>query len=171
MKRHHLLIALMSAVLPATALAQEPVRGVVDPEPLFTDPDPQLHENKQVALHIMRELLQCNYWDQADRWLTERYVQHNPNVASGRAGVVGYFSSVTEPAPSCEELETPVVAVLADDDLVTVVWPLQCEHPETGARYTSTWFDMWRIVDGRADEHWDPAVRVPTGCSPGAPPE
>ena len=170
MKRHHLLIALMAAVAAAPAAAQEPVRGVADPEPLFTDPDPQLHENKQVVLHIMRELLQCNYWDQADRWLTERYIQHNPNVASGRAGVVEYFSSRREPASSCDALETPVVAVLADDDLVTVVWPLQCEHPETGAHYTSTWFDMWRIVDGRADEHWDPAVRVPTGCSPGAPP-
>jgi predicted SnoaL-like aldol condensation-catalyzing enzyme len=171
MKRRHLLFALMAVMAPAATVAQVPVRGVADPESLFTDPDPQLHENKQVVLHIMRELLQCSFWDQADRWLTERYIQHNPNVASGRAGVVEYFTSRREPAPSCEALETPIVAVLADDDLVTVVWPLQCEHPETGARYTSTWFDMWRIMDGRADEHWDPAVRVPTGCSPGAPPE
>jgi predicted SnoaL-like aldol condensation-catalyzing enzyme len=21
--------------------------------------------------------------------------------------------------------------------------------------YTTTWFDMWRIMDGKADEHWD----------------
>ena len=25
--------------------------------------------------------------------------------------------------------------------------------------YTTTWFDMWRFVDGKADEHWDPATR------------
>ena len=24
--------------------------------------------------------------------------------------------------------------------------------------YTTTWFDMWRIKDGKADEHWDGAT-------------
>ena len=23
------------------------------------------------------------------------------------------------------------------------------------------WFDMWRFVDGKADEHWDPATLGP----------
>ena len=23
------------------------------------------------------------------------------------------------------------------------------------------WFDMWRIKDGKADEHWDPATIAP----------
>jgi hypothetical protein len=57
--------------------AQEPVVAAKDPEALFTDSDPQKHANKQVVLHILRELLQCNYWDQADRWLTERYLRAN----------------------------------------------------------------------------------------------
>src|SRR5207248_4269773 len=26
--------------------------------------------------------------------------------------------------------------------------------------YTTTWFDMWRFKDGKADEHWDPATRM-----------
>jgi len=29
--------------------------------------------------------------------------------------------------------------------------------------YTTTWFDTWRFVDGKADEHWDPQAL------PGAP--
>jgi len=29
----------------------------------------------------------------------------------------------------------------------------------TVAIYTTTWFDMWRFVDGKADEHWDPAIK------------
>ena len=27
-----------------------------------------------------------------------------------------------------------------------------------GDTYTTTWFDTWRFVDGKADEHWDPAT-------------
>lgn len=159
-----LMTLLLTAAVPA--VAQEPVVGKAD-ESLFTDKDPRLHANKQVVLHVMRELLQCNYWDQADRWLTDRYVQHNPNAASGRAGVVAFFNSLKRPrAATCDKLTTPIVAVLAQGDLVTVVWPMRCQHG-TDKPYTSTWFDMWRIRDGKADEHWDPAIKIPTGCQPG----
>lgn len=174
MKRYQTLLATLALLASAPLAAQhEPVVGVDDPESLFTDEDPQLHENKQASLHIMRELLQCNYWDRAGEWLTERYIQHHPGVQSGLDSVVQFFSSVTEPAERCEELTTPITAVMAEDDLVTVIWPAYCVHPETGESYTTTWFDTWRFVDGRADEHWDPAVAaaVDTGCSPGAPPE
>jgi predicted SnoaL-like aldol condensation-catalyzing enzyme len=27
--------------------------------------------------------------------------------------------------------------------------------------YSTTWFDTWRFVDGKADEHWDPATIAP----------
>jgi predicted SnoaL-like aldol condensation-catalyzing enzyme len=30
-----------------------------------------------------------------------------------------------------------------------------------GQKYTSIWYDQWRIVDGRADEHWDTATLGP----------
>ncbi|HEY5567974.1 MAG TPA: nuclear transport factor 2 family protein [Gammaproteobacteria bacterium] len=161
------LLAVLALFAALPAFAQEPVVGVDDPESLFTDDDPQLHENKQAALHIMRELLQCNHWDDADQWLTERYLQHNPNVGSGRAGVVAFFTQTRQRTSTCDELTTPVVAVLADGDVVTVVWPMRCRMPFSDETYSSTWFDMWRFVDGKADEHWDPAMRIPTGCQPG----
>ena len=161
-----LLFASFVVIAGVPAIAQEPVVGKPD-ESLFTDKDPRLHANKQAALHIMRELLQCNYWDQADKWLTERYIQHNPNAASGRAGVVAFFNSLKRPrAKTCDKLTTPIVAVLAQGDLVTVVWPMTCRH-EGQKPYTSTWFDMWRFVDGKADEHWDPAMKIQSGCTPG----
>src|SRR3954465_15718643 len=80
-------------LVPVGASAQEPVVGVADPETLFTDANPKLNANKQATLHIMKDLLQCNHWDEADKWLTTRYLQHNPNVPSGRAAVVGFFGS------------------------------------------------------------------------------
>jgi len=82
----------MACSLPLAA--QEPVIGVDDPESLFAGGTGEERVNKQAALHIMRELLQCNYWDRADEWLTDRYIQHNPNAESGRDGVVFYFTEV-----------------------------------------------------------------------------
>ena len=144
--------------------AQEPVVGVDDPESLFTDSDPALHRNKQAALHIMRELLQCNQWDRADEWLTDAYIQHNPNAASGLAGVIYYFTEVMNRprVDNCGKLTTEVVSVTAEDDLVTVMMPRRYPHPRNeGEFYYTTWFDTWRFVDGKADEHWDPAMVNP----------
>ena len=154
-------IPLFLIALSMSVFAQEPVVGVDDPETLFVDEDPALHRNKQAALHIMRELLQCNYWDRAGEWLTDRYIQHNPNAGSGLAGVVYYFTEVInrKPTETCDELTTDVVAVIAEDDLVTVMMPRKYPHPSnTGEFYYTTWFDTWRFVDGKADEHWDPAM-------------
>ncbi len=152
-------LALICATTPA--LAQEPVVGVANPEALFTDKDPVIHKNKQAALRIMRELLQCNHWSDAGTWLTERYIQHNPTVVSGLAPVMKFFAPRPR-TPTCDKLTTPIVAVLADKDLVAVVISRTLKHPtEAGKTYTTSWFDMWRFVDGKADEHWDGAELFP----------
>ena len=64
--------------------AQDPVVGSNDPESLFTSKDPKLNTNKQAAMHIMRDLLEAGHWDEAPKWLTEKYIQHNPCCANGR---------------------------------------------------------------------------------------
>lgn len=159
------LLKLMSAccvlLMSHLALAQEPVVGFGEPESHFTDPDPQMNAKKQVALHIMRELLQCNHWSDAGNWLTDRYLQHNPNVGSGLAPVIAFFTATRKPTPTCDKLNTPITAVFVQGDLVTVMYPRTYKHPVTGEPYTSTWYDTWRIVNGKADEHWDPATIAP----------
>jgi len=139
------------------SFAQEPVKPANDVEALFRDKDPKQNDMKQVAYHIEKDLLQCNHWDEADKWLTERYIQHNPLVQSGRAGVVAFFGGRPKSA-ACEKLNAPVVAVLSDGDLVTVV-TVAHRKDSKGNEYTTTWFDMWRIAGGKADEHWDPATK------------
>jgi predicted SnoaL-like aldol condensation-catalyzing enzyme len=139
-----------------------PVTAVAVSEPLFTSPDPVLHRNKQAAYHIARNLLEAGHWDQADRWLTERYIQHNPNAQSGRAATVDFFTRVlkAEKKPIGERLLHPITAVIAEGDHVIVVAPRTLQDPDDPARtYTIAWFDMWRFVDGKADEHWDGAMK------------
>jgi predicted SnoaL-like aldol condensation-catalyzing enzyme len=157
--RIHCVFFLIIATLFATAVAhpQEPVNPAADVDSLFRDSNPKLNENKQVVYHIEKDLLQCNHWDEAEKWLTERYIQHNPLVASGRAAVVKFFGSRPK-AAACGKLTASVVAVLADGDLVTVV-TVANRKDSKGEPYTTTWFDMWRITDGKADEHWDPMVK------------
>ena len=144
------------------ALPQEAVVGVADPDALFTSSDPHLNINKQAAYHIMKDLLEANHWEMADKWLTPEYHQHNPNVASGRDAVVKFFMSIRKPSPIPQHMSAKIVAVVAEGDLVIVVTPRELPNPrDPSATYTTSWFDMWRFKDGKADEHWDGATISP----------
>ena len=71
-----------------------------------------------------------------------------------------YFGSRTPgPIPDKNSWKTKVVAVTATGDYVTVAIAREYKDPRDPSKtYTSTWFDMWRIMDGKADEHWDGAT-------------
>ncbi len=143
------------------AYAQEAVVGAPDAEALFHSKDPKLNRNKQAAYHIEKELLECNEWDRAGEWLTKAYHQHNPQAKSGLEGVVYFFTQVMKrkATPCPAKMKNPVVAVIAEGDYVTVMTPRTLKDAKTGESYSSTWFDTWRFVNGKADEHWDPATR------------
>ena len=153
----------LASALAAFALgAQEPVKGVKDPESLFKSSDAKLNKNKQAALHIQRELLQCGQWDRASEWLTKDYHQHNPNAQTGRDAVVYFFTKVLgqKRTDNCPVLTGEVVAVIAEGDYVTIMTPRTHPDPRDKTKtYYTTWFDTWRFVDGKADEHWDSQVK------------
>ena len=176
-----------AALLAATALTaapaaaqmralSDPVVGHPDPESLFTSRDKKLNRNKQAALHIQRELLKCHEWSRAGEWLTDKYIQHNPVAASGLAGVVHYFVDIAkqQPLAPCPALSAAdpnaVVAVMAEGDYVTILTRRAVPYADDPSKsYTTSWFDTWRFVDGKADEHWDPAT-LPAGPPPPPPP-
>jgi len=137
--------------------AQDPVVAAPDVDALFHSKDKKLDRNKQAAYHIEKDLLEANHWDEANKWLTDRYIQHNPNAKSGLAGVVKYFSA-RKPTPVPEHLGAKVTFVTAEGDYVTV-GTVRAMKDKSGEPYTTTWFDTWRFVDGKADEHWDCAEK------------
>ena len=153
-----LLTLLTFVLLAGPAFAQEPVVGHPDPESLFTSSDPKLHANKQVVLHIVRDLLEANHWSEAPKYIAPEYLQHNPLVQSGLKPVMDFFGrNKPTPIPDRKSWKTKVVSVVAEGDLVVVAFVREHDDPrKAGAKYTTTWFDQWRIRDGKAVEHWDP---------------
>jgi predicted SnoaL-like aldol condensation-catalyzing enzyme len=167
MNSHWLKAALVATLLAgagaSTVFAQEAVKAASDAEALFTSPDPKLNINKQVAYKIFRDLLEANHWEKAGDYLTERYIQHNPNAASGREGVITLFTKVMkrEKTPIPDKIKSPVVFVSAEGDLVTVATVRTLKDPKDPSKsYTTTCYDTWRFVDGKADEHWDSATKM-----------
>ena len=54
-----------------------------------------------------------------------------------------------------------LVGITADNRHVTMAFLRELENPNTGETYTTTWFDMFRIEDGRVAEHWDYGTIAP----------
>jgi predicted SnoaL-like aldol condensation-catalyzing enzyme len=170
MKSHTTLLALVAIVLAGVSLAaQAPVVGSPAPESLFTSKDPKLNTNKQAVMHIMRDLLEAGHWSDAPKYLTAEYIQHNPNIQSGLESVMKFFGSRpqgTIPAPNA--WRTKIVSVVAEGDLVVVGVVREMPNPrDPGKTYTTTWFDMWRMKGGKADEHWDYGTIAPPAAGRG----
>jgi predicted SnoaL-like aldol condensation-catalyzing enzyme len=169
MKLRFTLLGISALIASANLFGQAaPVVGVADPTALFKDKDKTLNANKQAAMHIVIDLLAYRHWDDAPKYLTEKYIQHNPAFGSGREVVIKAFAkSAPEPIPADpKDWKTKIVAVTTQGkDIVCVASVSTRPDPRNpGQTYTTTHFDMWRFVDGKADEHWDEgAINAPAG--------
>jgi predicted SnoaL-like aldol condensation-catalyzing enzyme len=125
---------------------------------LLLNADAQLFANKRLAYDLWRHLPEAGREEMAELYLDPIYIQHNPNAATGREGVKEYFSR--RPDSSIDTwLEDPLVAIVAEGDLVVQVLQEERPHPDTGETYYVAWFDMFRVQDNLVIEHWDTASK------------
>jgi predicted SnoaL-like aldol condensation-catalyzing enzyme len=151
--------AVVAALVALPAGAQmralsDPVVGHPDPESLFTSKDPKLNRNKQAALRIERELLQCNLWDRAGEWLTDKYIQHNLSAPDGLKG----FQALVHAVPK-GSARVNTVRVFQDGEYVFAHTDYNVFGPKIG-------FDVFRFEDGKIVEHWDTLQETPTSPNP-----
>jgi predicted SnoaL-like aldol condensation-catalyzing enzyme len=156
----HICLALL-LFCPLLAGAQVPVTPNPDHESMLRSSDPQLARNKRFVYDFWREVFEAAHMELAPKYMAEGYIQHNPNVPTGRQAFVDFFSKVRKPLPIEAKVKAPLVAILADGDLVVLAFARRYQDPrDPSQEYTTTWFDMFRLVDGRIAEHWDPATRT-----------
>ncbi|MGP4132291.1 nuclear transport factor 2 family protein [Pantoea tagorei] len=121
--------------------------------------DPALEKNKRIVYDFYREVFEGLHMEKASHYLTSEYIQHNPNVASGRDAFIKFFSKRGKPKDIQHEIKAPLIAITAEDDKVILVFNREYRDPKNpDLKYTSTWFDMFRITNGKISEHWDPAT-------------
>ncbi len=147
----------------------QPVNGTegLAQHALLTNDDPQLFANKRLAFDLWRQIPEGGREELAALYVDELYIQHNPNAATGRDGFIEYMARRPE-SPIESWLETPLVAMIAEGDLVVQV--LQTTRVQNGVTYQVPWFDMFRIDKHRVIEHWDTAAKgeLPA-ATPGGP--
>ena len=153
-----LLLAL--ALFAGSAVAQVPVTAGANQDAMLASADAKLAANKRLVYDFWREVFEGGHMELADKYMAEGYIQHNPMVPTGRAAFVEAFSKRVKPVAIEPRVKAPLVAIVAEGELVVLSFVRENEDPKDATKkYTTTWFDMFRIENGRIAEHWDPAVK------------
>jgi len=143
-----------------TSLAQLPVQPLSDQKTLLQSSDPKLAQNKKLLYDFWREVFEAGHLDLADKYMAETYIQHNPNVPTGRKAFVDFFSKFKKPEPIADTIKAPVVAIIAEGDMVVISFARELvDAKDATKKYSTTWFDMFRIENGKIAEHWDAATK------------
>lgn len=169
-RRTPFLLTLVFASFATMAAAQVPPMQAPDQLAMLKSDDPALARNKRFVFDFWRIVFEGGHMDQAPKYMAESYIQHNPNVESGRAAFVRVIGKARPPQPIVDHIKVPVISITAERDIVTVATVRKVrdrKHPEH--IYYMTWFDMFRIDgQGLIAEHWDPSELWVDGKPPGA---
>jgi len=157
MKRVAVIFCLAGSLV--AAFAALPVVPTTDQQALLKSKDPHLAANKKAAYDFYRIVLRGLRLDQADKYMREDYIQHNPNADTGLKGFKEYFQKLGGPKAIPATIPE-LVAIQAEGDYVTMSFVREYPEPkDKSKKYTTTWFDMFRFQDGKIAEHWDPATK------------
>jgi uncharacterized surface protein with fasciclin (FAS1) repeats/predicted SnoaL-like aldol condensation-catalyzing enzyme len=129
----------------------------------ISSPRIRIAYNRELGRAFIQDLLNAPSFEQAqavgDAIVAEDYIQHNPLVQQGRAGLLGFL----EVMPTFfTNTKFTLKDVIASEDTVVARWVWSATHSGTFLTYEATnndfdmgVIDMWIVRDGFLYEHWD----------------
>jgi predicted SnoaL-like aldol condensation-catalyzing enzyme len=114
----------------------------------------QADANKALVIDVLDKAFNKKNAQAAAELLTERYIQHNPQVPTGKAGFLQAVPAFYSMFP---DLSWELKHIWADGDYVIAhsLYRFKKDGPGTAI------VDIFRIKDGKLDEHWDVAQEIP----------
>lgn len=122
---------------------------------LGCSPDPKLERNEQKVLAFYEAGINNKDFGAASKFIGERYVQHNPQIADGAEGFKRRVSFIKETFP---ELRAEVKNIVAEGDFVMA----HVHGVRVPGRRGTAIVDILRLdEDAKLVEHWDVMQDIP----------
>jgi len=120
----------------------------------------QEKKNLEIATVEFKDILQYGHTELAEKVMAPTYIQHNPNVPTGRAAFVDFFSRFRKPEPIQAGWKNKPTMMFASGPYVFVlVKQMQKDPNDPNQTYPAYWFDLVRVDNGMVQEHWDSATK------------
>jgi predicted SnoaL-like aldol condensation-catalyzing enzyme len=149
-----------------------PLAVAKDQQALLRSDDARLARNKKLVWDFWRIVYEGGHMERAAEFMAPEYIQHTPNVESGREAFVRTIGASRQPRPVAETSGFPIISIVAERDIVVVMWARKVRDREDPQKiYEMTWFDVFRVdgKSGKIAEHWDSSERWGSaGKPPGA---
>ena len=110
--------------------------------------------NKKVAQEFYDTIINKKDFESAKKYIGNRYKQHNPLVADGPEGLKVFIEFLKTNFP---EARSEIKRTLADGDYV-VLHVHSVRPPNMRGRAI---IEIFRLEDGKIDEHWDVIQEIP----------
>jgi predicted SnoaL-like aldol condensation-catalyzing enzyme len=112
----------------------------------------------QKNMALVRKFLTAAFKDKdvntAADLITERYIQHNPNVPTGKTGFIEGVSGFYAMYP---DLQWELKRIWCDGDYVIV----HSHYRYTRVGKGNAVVEIFKIADGKITEHWDVSQEIP----------
>jgi predicted SnoaL-like aldol condensation-catalyzing enzyme len=141
----------------------------IDYDAVKFDLSSQERRNLELATVEFKDILQYGHTELADTVMAPGYIQHNPNVPTGRAAFVEFFSKIRKPEPIEPAWKTKPTLIIASGPYVFFMSKRAEKDPDDPSQtYPAYWFDLVRLDEGLIQEHWDAAVKNAPAAARGA---
>src|SRR5215471_2275754 len=150
------IFGLIVNVFAENAIGQVHSATLLEQQSWLTSENPKLAKNKRIAYDFLREVIEAGHLELVEKYMLETYIQHDPNVKTGKQGFIDHLSKYSKPQPIADSVKAPLIAIVAEGNLVVLVYRWELPDPNDSTRkYFTTGFDMLRIEGGKLAEHWD----------------
>jgi predicted SnoaL-like aldol condensation-catalyzing enzyme len=114
----------------------------------------QEERNRDLVVRFYDRFFNAHDMAAADDMLSEDYVQHNPNIATGRAAFVDFATRRFAESP---QSHSTIIRSAVDHDLVYLHIHSLDRRGDKGRAI----INIFRVKDGKIVEHWDVVQPVP----------
>ncbi|WP_245300891.1 nuclear transport factor 2 family protein [Vibrio echinoideorum] len=113
----------------------------------------QSHEelNKSIVVSFYSDVLLNRNSDAIDKYIGDKYIQHNPNLPDGKKALKDFINNVPSTTPG------EIVRVLSDGNLVA----LHVKRFSPGGDKNRVIVDIFKVENSMIIEHWDVIQAIP----------